>query len=75
VHIRWWLVFLLVGLLLFVVGLTLLGGTAQFATVVVGVLIAVIAVYVRVGGRDNYVERASRSERPPPAPGDGRPPI
>jgi hypothetical protein len=75
VHVRRWLVFLLLGLLLGLVGLTLLGGTAQFAAVVVGVLIAVGAGYVRFGGPDNYVERASRAERPRPGPGDGAPPL
>ena len=65
-HVCWWLVFLLLGLLLCVVGFTLVGGTGEFAMVSLGVLIAVIAVNAWAGGPDNYVERSNRDKRPPP---------
>ena len=65
-HVRLWLVFLLSGLLLCVVGSTLVGGTAQFALACLAVLIALIAVSVWAGGPDNYVEPSNRDERPPP---------
>jgi hypothetical protein len=51
VHVRWWLVVLLLGLPLCVVALTLVGGIAQFAMVSLGVLIALIAVDVWAGDR------------------------
>jgi hypothetical protein len=66
VHVRWWLVFLLLGLLLCVAGSTLVGGIAQFVMVSIGVLIALIAVDVWAGGPARYVERSNRAQQRPP---------
>jgi hypothetical protein len=56
-HVRWWLVFLLGGALLAVVGLTLLSGTLQFVVVFLGVAFVVLALYRRAGGTDYSRER------------------
>jgi hypothetical protein len=50
-RVRWWLVFLAAGVLLGVMGLTLLTGTAQFLVVCLGVLFVVFALFRRAGGR------------------------
>ena len=62
--VRWWLVFVLGGVLLGVVGLTLLSGTVQFVVVALGVLFIAFALYRRAGGTDYYRE-------PPNPPGSG----
>ena len=56
-RVRWWLVFLFGGLLLGVVGLTLLSGTVQFVAVFLGVAFVVLALYRRAGGTDYSRER------------------
>lgn len=64
--VRWWLVFVLGGVLLGVVGLTLLTGTVQFVVVVLGVLFIAFALYRRAGGTDYHRERPN-----PPGSGGG----
>jgi hypothetical protein len=59
-RIRWWLVFVLVGVLLVVVGLTVLGGNAQFLVFCLGVLLVLFALFRRTGGQDY--------DRQPPVP-------
>jgi hypothetical protein len=56
-RVRWWLVFLFGGLLLGVVGLTLLSGIVQFVAVFLGVAFVVLALYRRAGGTDYSRER------------------
>ena len=51
-RVRWWLVFVLGGVVLAVVGLTLLSGTAQFLVFCLGVLFVVFALFRRAGGQD-----------------------
>ena len=64
--VRWWLVFVLSGVLLGVVGLTLLSGSVQFVVVVLGVLFIAFALYRRAGGTDYDRERPN-----PPGSGGG----
>jgi hypothetical protein len=64
-RIRWWLVFVLVGVFLAVVALTLLSGMSQFLVFCVGVLFTVLALYRRLGGTAYYREPPV----PPGAPG------
>jgi Flp pilus assembly protein TadB len=64
--VRWWLVFVLSGVLLGVVGLTLLSGTVQFVAVALGVLFIAFALYRRAGGTDYHRERPN-----PPGTGGG----
>ena len=64
-HVRGWLVFLLGGVLLGVVGVTLLSGTAQFLVACLGLLVVVFALYRRAGGTDYH--------REPPVPPGGPP--
>lgn len=59
-RVRWWLVFVLIGVLLAVVGLTVLGGNAQFLVFCLGVLFVVSALFRRAGGQDY--------DRQPPVP-------
>jgi hypothetical protein len=59
-RVRWWLVFVLIGVLLAVVGLTVLGGNAQFLVFCLGVLFVVFALFRRAGGQDY--------DRQPPVP-------
>jgi hypothetical protein len=59
-RVRWWLVFLLGGVVLVVVGLTVLGGNAQFLVFCLGVLLVVFALFRRAGGQDY--------DREPPVP-------
>jgi hypothetical protein len=63
-RVRWWLVFVLGGVLLGVVALTLMSGTVQFLVLVLGVLFVVFALYRRAGGSDYRRE-------PPVPPGSG----
>jgi hypothetical protein len=62
--VRWWLVFVLGGVLLAVVAVTLMSGIAQFLVLVLGVLFVVFALYRRAGGTDYGRE-------PPVPPGSG----
>jgi hypothetical protein len=64
----WWLVFVLVGVLLAVVGLTVLSGMAQFLVFCAGAALVVLAIYRRVAGPDSW-------EPPGPPPGATGPPI
>jgi hypothetical protein len=64
-RVRWWLVVVLVGVLLVVVGLTVLGGNAQFLAFCLGVLFVVFALFRRAGGQDYHREPPV----PPGAPG------
>jgi hypothetical protein len=65
-RVDWWLVFVLGGVLLGVVGMLLLNGTVQFLAVCLGVLLVVFAVYRRAGGTDYHRERPV-----PPGSGSG----
>jgi hypothetical protein len=51
-RVRWWLVFLFGGVLLGVVALTLVSGTAQFLVFCLGVLFVAFALIRRAGGQD-----------------------
>jgi hypothetical protein len=66
-RVRWWLVFLVGGLLLGLFGILVLGGTAQFVAACLGVAFIVLAAYRRAGGTDYHRER-------PVPPGSGGPP-
>ena len=68
-RMRWWLVFVLVGVLLAVVGLTVLSGMSQFVVFCTGVALGVLAIYRRVAGPDSW-----EPPGPPPA-GIPGPPI
>ncbi len=65
-RVRWWLVFVLAGVVLAVVGLALLGGTAQFLVLCLGLLFVALALFRRAGGQDYGRER-------PVPPGSGAP--
>src|SRR5258708_5260379 len=52
--VRWWLVFLLGGVLLVVVRHTLVGGVGQFLVFCLGVLFVVLALFRRAGGQDYH---------------------
>jgi uncharacterized membrane protein YhaH (DUF805 family) len=62
---RWWLALVFVGVLLALVGLTVLSGMSQFLVLCVGVLFVVVALYRRAGGTDYGREPPV----PPGAPG------
>jgi hypothetical protein len=67
-RMHWWLVFVLVGVLLAVVGLTVLSGMAQFLVFCIGVALVASAIYRRVAGPDSW-------EPPGPPGGTPGPPI
>jgi hypothetical protein len=56
-RVRRWLVFVFGGVVVGVVGATLLSGTAQFVVVCLGVLFVALALYRRAGGTDYSRER------------------
>jgi hypothetical protein len=64
-RVRWWLVFVLGGVILGVVGATLLSGTAQGVVIVVGILVVGFGLYRGIGGAD--LDRSP--DWPPPPPG------
>ena len=68
-RVRWWLVFALGGVVLGVVGATLLSGIGQFLVVCLGVLFVVFALYQRAGGTDYSRERPVPPGSGPPAAG------
>ena len=65
-HVRWWLVFVFVGVILGVVGATLLSSTAQLVVICLGVLVVGFALSQGIGGPD-----LDRSQDWPPLPPGG----
>lgn len=56
-RVRWWLVFVITGVVAGVVGGMLLSGTAQFLVICLGILFVAFALYRRAGGTDYNRER------------------
>jgi hypothetical protein len=54
--VRWWLVLVVAGVVLAVVGVTLLSGMSQFLAFCLGVLFIVFALFRRAGGQDYHRE-------------------
>jgi uncharacterized membrane protein YhaH (DUF805 family) len=56
-RVHWWLVFVLSGVVVGVVGAALLSGTAQFVVICLAVVLVFFALYRRAGGTDYNRER------------------